>query len=307
MVNRRKPFLTRYNTAVRCLIDRLTDPSYSVEVGLVTCLLFICIEFLRGDYRTAFTHLYNALKIVAESRRWPRNAAHRRVTPLAGNYLPILIRAIATGLLFGGPFEPLDNPRLPLQILHERPFTSVLEAQLAIYKLRNASMHWMSLASQRIAHGTQPTTEESRHQEHLLSCHSSWLWALRSLECTGRLSNKDGVVASSLKVSYYSTYIALACTYDTCQMLFDAHIPSFNALNHYAKIVFDSKDLPTSSPSAAPATPTSSQHPFSCSKISTSLSGGSNQSAVQFPSEISLIPALVRNTRIHVVRCAQVI
>ncbi|KAF2464470.1 uncharacterized protein BDR25DRAFT_242370 [Lindgomyces ingoldianus] len=281
----RKTLLLHYNKAVRCLVHRMAESSYPIEVGLVTCLLFICIEFLRGDYYTAFTHLHSGLKIIAEWWQRPQNASQSSLPSLpssiaiaktvagpsiiSGKLIPMFIRAIATGLLFGAPFEPLlkrfcTRP----QILQGRPFTSVLEAQSAIYGLRNATVILVSVVTRKVISGTKPTTKDLQYHAYLLSCHDSWFRALRILEREGKLSREDSVVASSLKISHYSTYIALAGAIDAHQTSFDAHISSFKALNHHAKIVLDSMNLPTSSPSA------------------------SKQGAAHFTFEISLIPPL---------------
>jgi hypothetical protein len=48
--------LTYYNKSVKLLVQRMSEPSYTHEVGLVCCLLFVCIESLRGNYDTAMAH-----------------------------------------------------------------------------------------------------------------------------------------------------------------------------------------------------------------------------------------------------------
>lgn len=60
--------LTQYNKSVRSLVQRMNETTYSDEVGLVTCLLFICMEFLRGNYHAAFTHMKNGLRIISDRR-----------------------------------------------------------------------------------------------------------------------------------------------------------------------------------------------------------------------------------------------
>jgi len=49
------PFaLAQYNKAITLLSQRLTDPEVATEVALLACILFVCIEFLRGDVEPAF-------------------------------------------------------------------------------------------------------------------------------------------------------------------------------------------------------------------------------------------------------------
>src|SRR5690242_12754639 len=63
----RRQFWVNYNKAIRHLIDHMSRPSFSAEVGLVICLLFACIEFLQADANMAFTHIRSGLNIVHET------------------------------------------------------------------------------------------------------------------------------------------------------------------------------------------------------------------------------------------------
>ena len=60
--SKQKTLLVHYNKAIRLLVERISEPSFSPEIGLVICLLFVCIEFMRGDYDTAFSHYKSGTK-----------------------------------------------------------------------------------------------------------------------------------------------------------------------------------------------------------------------------------------------------
>ena len=45
-----------------------TKDRASFRVALITCVTFVCLELLRGHFRTAQTHLHNGLKILGETR-----------------------------------------------------------------------------------------------------------------------------------------------------------------------------------------------------------------------------------------------
>jgi len=315
----RKTLFLHYNKAVRCLVDRMARSSYSPEIALVTCLLFICIEHLRGDYHAAFAHLHSGLKIIAEWQQRTRD--YLQSSPISSSsskyssssvviankvdgprliadiLVPMFARAIAAALLMGAPFEPRLKDFCPNpQTLQGRSFTSVLDAQFALYDLRNATMIVVSVLYRTLIAGKQPTTGDLHDQAHLLRCHDSWFRALQMLEREGNLSSEDSVVASSLKVSYYSTYMALASVTHLEQVFggtsIDVYISSFQAVNHHAKIVIDSMDLPISSPSVSQATPSS------FSSNSSSASGSKQQAAAHFSFEISLIFPLVREIKV---------
>lgn len=306
----RRTALLHYNKAVRCLVDQISKPSYNIEVGLVTCLLFICIDFLRGDYLAAFAHFQSGLKIIAEGQHLqsalpsPSTSVQvkRRaegLRPLASNLVPIFIRAVGTGLLFGAPIDLLVARICPRpQNLQGQSFTSILEAEHAIYDLRNATIQWILMATRKITSGTQPTAEEMMDQAHLLRCHDSWFQALQALERDRALSDRDKVSASSLRVSHYSTYIALTSALDIYQTTFDSHLSSFKALNHDAKVVLDSMNLPTPSQSASQDSPPNIQYVSCDNERSTSPSSHSKGVAAHFTFEISLISPLVRKIKV---------
>ncbi|KAF2470426.1 uncharacterized protein BDR25DRAFT_369610 [Lindgomyces ingoldianus] len=59
--------LQHYIKAIRHLEPHfLTKDRASVRVALITCVVFICLEFLRGHFRTAETHLQNGLRVLRE-------------------------------------------------------------------------------------------------------------------------------------------------------------------------------------------------------------------------------------------------
>jgi len=45
-------FHLHYSKAITHMVERMAQPSYAIELGLATCLVFICIEFLRGNALT---------------------------------------------------------------------------------------------------------------------------------------------------------------------------------------------------------------------------------------------------------------
>jgi hypothetical protein len=326
-IDNRKTLLIHYNKAVRGLVDRMAQCTYSPEVALVTCLLFICIEHLRGDYHTAFAHLHSGLKIITEWQRGTQDHSGSSPTSssssksstcsvvtakkidgprlIAGNLVPMFIRATGAALLMGYPFEPRLKGFCPdPRTIQEPSFTSVLEAQSALYDIRNATILVVSILFRTLLAGNQAAIEDLHDRDHLLNCHDSWFRSLQMLERKTKLSSEDSVVAHSLKVTYYATYVALLRSDEVSipfgGATFDADISSFQAMNHHAKIVIDSMDLPVPSSSTSPATTSSSS-----ASAGSLASSGPKQAAANFSFEISLIPLLVRSIEAQTGRCAQ--
>ncbi|KAF2799764.1 hypothetical protein K505DRAFT_386986 [Melanomma pulvis-pyrius CBS 109.77] len=256
----RRILFSHYNKSVRYLVNCMTEPSYTPEIGLVTCILFICIEYLRANYHTAFIHMTNGLKILSE---WEHSRRHNSISPQSCKTLrngpigsntwiedkvkPLFIRGITSALLHGVDIEkcfPIPCP--VLQNLREQPFKTLLDAQSSSHELRNATILYMRHMSQKLVQQIPATAEDLRCQDYFLGCHNTWYRNLELLEAGSQLSREDIASASTLKVSYYTTYIYAACAAEVDQKQYDAHIESFKALIHHTKIVIASMNLTTS-------------------------------------------------------------
>ncbi|OCK77969.1 hypothetical protein K432DRAFT_302998 [Lepidopterella palustris CBS 459.81] len=292
-----KTLLLHYNKAVRCLTDRMVEPSYTPEIGLVTCVLFICIEYMRGNWATAFMHLSNGLNIITAWRNKQLNgsssASSSLRSPLGSmssvsasgtmiedKLVPIFIRSITAALIYGIPVEQVSDH---LSVRYEiRPFATILEAQSSNHELRNLSLVFIRDMGKKLFEGDIILPEDFRYQSYLLECHYSWILSVKNLERSNHLSKEDEVAASCLKVSYYSTYILVACATEARQMSYDQHLESFKAINQHAKTVIDSMQLAASSASLS----------ASESSSSTLTSSPTPPPSANFTFELSVIPSL---------------
>ncbi|KAF2015179.1 hypothetical protein BU24DRAFT_229247 [Aaosphaeria arxii CBS 175.79] len=314
----RKILLVHYNKSVRCLVDRMEASPSSVEVSLVTCMLFICIEFIRGDYHAAFSHLYSGLKVIAEWRQQQQQQRlnHFKLLPdykssgtvtshiqgssniISDKLSPMFNRAMTTALLFGAPFEPqLELFCPPTNTLKCTVFATVFQAQAAMHELRNASLFMISIIFRKSIRGAELSPEEKSRRADLLASHDSWHRALQDLENGKILSKKDQVVASSLKVFYYCVVLALIGVGNLSCMALDAHLSSFQALNRHARLVLDSMDLAsasqTTSPTPSPSTsPSSKGSPNSSNGSLSPLMPIARREAAHFTFEMSVIVPL---------------
>jgi hypothetical protein len=148
VLNGSRFFLYHYNEAVRNLIVRMAEPSYSPEIGLVNCLLFVCIEFLRANYCTAFTHMTNGLRLIGEWQKSQRvdspfgdlACTARPKNLIEEVLLPMFQRSMTSAQLYGCAVEehfsiPFPTPENFIQL----PF-SLDEAERSSRELRNASI-----------------------------------------------------------------------------------------------------------------------------------------------------------------------
>lgn len=295
----RKTFLSHYNKSVRCLVDRIAVSSYVSEVVLVACLLFICIEFLRGNYHTAFTHLNSGLRLISDWQQREPASLQRGVSSnisaskgiVQDTLIPLYVRTIAPALLYGATVEDVFKIPCPHPSdLRGRHFTTIVEAETFSHELRNQSILFARKIGQKLFLRVPISTEDFIHQAELLECHYAWFRAMQDLESQGELSKEDQITASSLKVAYHSTYIVLACAAEFCQQKYDTYIENFKEINRHAKLVLNSMNL-------SPSTMSSPSSVSSTSSLNTRISASQNPTPSPHPTanftfELSLIPCL---------------
>ncbi|KAJ4982528.1 C6 zinc finger domain protein [Stagonosporopsis vannaccii] len=252
-----KFFLHHYNQAVRKLVARMAEPSYSPEIGLVTCLLFVCMEFLRGNYCTAFTHLTNGLSLVREWQQQQQQQQQRRdgsvlrdVTGAKGSerlienvLLPMFQRGMTSAQLYGVATENhLDIPFPSPDRFMQLPF-SLHEAERSSRELRNASILFLrqmgTKAPQRIALDEQDLEQQAR----LAECHRIWFERVQMAEDSQEWSADELVSLSALKVALYALSSYIGCAASVLQVPYDGYLESFRSLIHHARIVLGAMEV----------------------------------------------------------------
>ncbi|KAF2026855.1 hypothetical protein EK21DRAFT_73176, partial [Setomelanomma holmii] len=261
--------LYHYNKSVRSLVDRIGESSYSPEIGLVTCLLFVCMEFLRGNYHTAFQHLTNGYKIITEYQEKkqltfaPSPQSMTSQTSSASSFSlntmiedelrPIFVRAMASALLYGVEADAsLEIPEPSLQHYKQLRIENIREAQLSAFELRNQSIILIRNLSRRIFHEHDKPLipEEIEQQQQMLQCQQAWFASLQEFRQTIRLSRNEELAVSALITHYYATHIWAACAHEFRQTPFDDHLAGFQDIIKHAGLILDSQDLHTSQPAA---------------------------------------------------------
>ncbi|KAI7193566.1 hypothetical protein KC363_g2671 [Hortaea werneckii] len=137
------PFaLVQYNKAIVHLAKRLQDPTAATEIALLACILFVCIEFLRGEVELAISHFKSGMGIAIQSlnfgsRRMAKPASER----LRNDTLPFFNRLELLSTLFGND-APWEYP-VALQYVIPDEFANVKEARDSLVHLMNLSLRFI--------------------------------------------------------------------------------------------------------------------------------------------------------------------
>lgn len=104
--------ITQYNKAISHLSNHLQSQA-SIEVTLLACILFVCVEFLRGDSKIAVNHFKNGMKISITSISDHAVSNHAISQRVKEQILPFFNRIELLSTLFGNE-TPWQYP-VPLQ------------------------------------------------------------------------------------------------------------------------------------------------------------------------------------------------
>jgi hypothetical protein len=248
--------LHHYNESIKGLLHRMGGPSYTPEIGLVTCLLFVCMEYLRGNHHTAFRHLTSGLKMVFDpdgqvssisspmelSRSAPATATSRSSALVESELKPIFMRALTSALLYGADYgvsipSPQEQPGLR--------FRNIRDAQILAHETRNQSL--LQVYQRNRKHFYSPedpfTVEELAQIENMLSCQSGWYRALETYRDEHHLSNAEELAVSAMLLAHHATNIWNKCSLEVNETLYDAHLEDFKTMLYHGERLLNSMDL----------------------------------------------------------------
>ena len=84
--------LVHYNKAVAALALRINNSTVPVERVLLACILFVCIEFLRGDVQLALKHFRAGMNIALQSLSDRTSITQTALDRIRKNMLPFFNR-----------------------------------------------------------------------------------------------------------------------------------------------------------------------------------------------------------------------
>ncbi|KAG7111768.1 Aspercryptin biosynthesis cluster-specific transcription regulator like protein [Verticillium longisporum] len=106
----------------------------SVTVPLLTCLLFICIEFMLGDMSAAMVHIIQGRAILAKLAEDPQEAQGPAADLIRRELVPVYTRLSVASFVFGAKPVPIPTelrPQRPANIVFDR----LEDAELSLHEI----------------------------------------------------------------------------------------------------------------------------------------------------------------------------
>ncbi|KAF2760202.1 hypothetical protein EJ05DRAFT_474096 [Pseudovirgaria hyperparasitica] len=237
-----RQLLIHYNKSIRHLILRMSEASYSPDIGLATCILFICIEFFRGEYKTAFAHLMSGLKVISILSPTPPTdiptigAYHRalvtRNTKVDVRLASFFPRLITLALVYGAPVEHATYIAAPSPFKDAHPsiFRTLPEARLALHEVENIALFYERELQHNRSRGIEvPDADVEYNMRLLLDQHEHWMasFELFLTRIAGTTTPKDTVFVYLVRMAYWCTYISIANMLDQDMTGVDAYRRNF--------------------------------------------------------------------------------
>lgn len=235
--------LLEYNEAIRCLKVHLRQTDIcSLRVTLITCMLFICFEYMRHNLRTGDTHLLNGLRLLSTVQ--VRNAQKEGELSLSSSkdsspnsvddqLVEAFARLDLQCALFGLGSRHVAISRtqsLSCSALRnpKTPFSSPNEARKRLDGLLSWTYHLLMRCCQNESENTPDTDELLHDRDRIRAGLDSWIHIYEVTLTQPTLSISTTLCYMVLRAYYtMAVIIAAVSTPHSHEMDFDTHTADF--------------------------------------------------------------------------------
>ena len=177
--------MTHYNKALREVSELdVTKQEHAIDQALAACVLFSCVEGLRGHYQSLISHLRSGMKIMYQAEAEKRTIRH---SYLSHEMLQQLFTRVNVQLMaMGNDCLLSQNCTWHLTAIPET-FTSASEAMFALEEFYCSLMHFYQSLGQDLK-STEISNEQTQsirnqhqqYKDHYDQFIRSSMWVLRS-------------------------------------------------------------------------------------------------------------------------------
>lgn len=229
--------LEQYNKAIQRFLEQMSNPeTMDVDLMLVQCLLFICLEMLKGNMERAMDHAQGGLQILAGQIKDGKITESQK-TFHKDLYQFFYRQNIQVGL-FGRVMSnisegPVFIPPCPTV------FHNISEARNCLTHLMNQGLSFMQSFHYRGAINAPTSEEDTQKQQSILTQLYAWYIAMQRLQGKSPRSAEvlDPRAPSAILCEYHASAIWIGTAMTRHQMHFDNFLPDFEAIATHAEKV----------------------------------------------------------------------
>ncbi|KAJ9152178.1 Transcriptional regulatory protein moc3 [Coniochaeta hoffmannii] len=222
--------LQQYNKAIACMLHEMTDAESKPLGPLLTCVLFVCIEFMQNKDKESLIHLEQGRQILAQLVR-KASSTTPEMDMIKQHLVPMYTRLSLTSFMFGGNPVPIPSE---LKTLQEVPcaFESIDEAQYCLYDFMDECMRFTRRT--RLGRAATNVPEECprtlKQQQDYLMGKLAKIDVAWSLYQTSKPADTQEGAIRLLSVHLRLNRVCLATALSTNETDFDAYLPDFAAI-----------------------------------------------------------------------------
>jgi len=221
------PFaLSQYNKAIAHLANAMnSSASNSIDTALLVCILFVCVECLRGDYAPALKHFRGGMSIaLAAAGEGGPNSRASQSTAIRERLMPFFNRLELLCQLYGQRPEYVYGLE-PSETL-PGVFHSIVEARDSIVHLMNISIRLIHTTKFRRYRDEILLDDIVQHNE-VVSCLHTWKQLLDRFLATSPPSSHHTEAATILEIQRIATLTWLNRALVPEESAADADIPLY--------------------------------------------------------------------------------
>ena len=236
--------LQQYNKALSHLAKHLSQKEkLSIEVTLISCILFICLELLRGSYESAIAHLQSGLNILNDWRKEGSQSTFSDISTSIPNAQHIEddlvqlfgrldLHATFLGTTMPRPYLPsrFDTPGASPST--SRPFSSISEARQCLDSQMNAIFRFLRATANYDPHFPPDSIARAEEQHDRLVQLEQWLTVFNNFvdDSSSQMDSKDLRGVITLKIHHKTVYLMLSTVLLTDETVFDLFTPDFQTI-----------------------------------------------------------------------------
>lgn len=255
--------LFQYNKAISCLLDRMPDVDSRPLVPLLTCILFVFLEFMQFKDVESLIHLNQGHQILSELERKPSLRGNPEFVIIRDHIVPMYTRISLTLLMIGG--DPTAIP-VPLKTSIDVPtsFETIDQVRYALHDFMEECLRFTKKA--KPAKYQQVSPEELRAlegEQDLLMRKLSRFNVAFSLFLSRNHKHLPPGCVDLVEIHTKTIHIWIATALSTNETAFDDHISFFSAIIPRAAAFMETLSSPTTRENQAakagtmtPASPT---------------------------------------------------
>lgn len=228
-----------WNTAVRSLSIRIQEHPNSNLVPLVCCLLFTCIELLRGNIESSMFHVQNGFSILAALRYNSDVAPHSGSNIVSNDrkaieehIVPVFLRLNVLCSLAGRMTPQMYSPA----VKQDSSQTDLTDSRRRLYEVSDTCLRFIGKATLKAAMfqiDIEDLVEQVKLQSRLGAWRNQLGELLRRMQAANSPANQDAL--NILLVHFKVIYIWIRVCTTAGETAPDSYHGDFEELLHFAE------------------------------------------------------------------------